>query len=251
MKCKTFKGKKQSSQSYFTFEGRYDDDYSLFLNEKVTQYNQIYDIQYGESFLVEDFPVAYHLLTYEDVQKEEDKSEEDDQFVFDDSTNHFKVSGKKWGKSFGSYLKDANEKIQKDSFIVTPKEAKSIENAIIQCEEYYDEYGKRESDPDPHFCNFEDEGTSLDDIKEYLRSNYEDFNMGKEVPYLKKQFKKQARSSLNNQLKTPYSYGYLYTLAIINLVVQIVGALFLAGSAVLGVLFGGNSDGDNSEKEGA
>lgn len=227
------------------------DDYYPLLEEKVVGFGQTFAFHYGEDYIIHDFPVAYHILTYGEIQDEKDKADDERpiNLAFEDSTNHFKVKGKSWGKSYGNYLK----KYMKDqeNFIITPKEPTSLVNAITQCEQYYEIQERDEREPDPNYCQFyNEEGTSFSDIKEYLRSKYEDYNLGKEVPYIKKHYKKEARKTLNNQIKTPGGYQYLYTIAIINLIVQIVGFLFIAGSAVLGFIFGG-SGGDNSEKEGA
>lgn len=242
MKCKSFKEDKQSGTSSYdlTEEYFYDEeieDLKPLLTEKVENNYPEYELQYEEDYTIEDFPVAYHLMTYNDYLKELQKDDDELKFSFDDSTKHFKVKGKKWAKAYVNYYKKVQDEIQDSSFSIILKEPKSLEEASKQCDDY---------DEDSTIAHICDDYVNFEDIKDYLRSNYIDFNLGKEVPYIKSHYKKESLSDLNNQLKTSRSYIYLYNIALINLIIQIGGTLFWISATVLGLLC--HSD-DNSEKE--
>lgn len=248
IKCANINGKK-----FTNCEITYGLDDNLFLNEKIVvgSYYSVQDLKNSDkvssaNYLVSNFPFAYKKLTYEDIQdilkQQEDSSVDYDEckhnaFSFEDSSNKFKVSGKKYAKARLSETKKYFSEPSEDYVNMAPSKPKNYEDYEKKCEEYNgnsgDENEKQESDD--IVCK---EDISISRVWEYVQDRYKDGNKGKIAPSIKKYYMRNARSENNNLYRND---NFLYTIALINLILQIVAILFWACGRFLDLLLGGRS----------
>lgn len=178
---------------------------------------------------VDDFPIAYKKL---DPTKINDEDLDDEDFGYENSDNEYKVNGETLAKAYFKDVKKAYANPDKNSLIIVPKEPKNIKEVESMCD--------NEDDCEP---------ASLYGIYKMIDKYYDDSNKGKIPPSVKKSQRNIQRSLLNSVVESDYSrFNILYTIAIINLIIQIIGILFWAG----GIFFGlkSNGSGDKTASEG-
>ena len=92
-------------------------------------------------------------------------------------------------------------------------------------------------------------GTNFNQLATYLNYFYKDSNKGKVPPPVTKYYKSNTRSTLNQAADDISYFTNLYTIAIINLIIQIFGILFWACGRFLGFILGGSDNKTVSEGE--
>lgn len=188
---------------------------------------------------VSDFPVAYVKLSAGETEREDIF---EDYYGYEKDSKHYKVSGTKFAKA---WLKDLQKYYKSPSkyedFILVPQKPKNYNDYERMCHVENKRKGKLlESDSEDDFeCN---DDASFDDIESILMYNYKDGNKGKIAPAVKKYYRNRVRSDLNGYPKDSRAFTFLYTVALINLIVQICGILFWAAGRFLGLVLGGGSD---------
>lgn len=230
------------------FETKLPGDYSrtkyLTLDETIVTgtYYSAKDAEEKEinvDYDVSDFPVAYVKLSAGEAERE-DIFEKD--YGYEKDSKHYKVSGTKFAKAL---LKDFQKAYKSPSkygnFILVPQKPKNYNDYERMCHVENKRKGKLlESDSEDDFeCN---DDASFYNIASILMYNYKDGNKGKIAPAVKKYYRNSARSDLNGYPKDSYAFTFLYTVALINLIVQICGILFWAAGRFLGLVLGGGSD---------
>ena len=95
---------------------------------------------------------------------------------------------------------------------------------------------KTKKDYDDDECYTSTGEEMIDEINSY----YKDFNKGKSCSAAKKFYDGVERSRLNKWYEEESVLGFLYTIAIINLIVQIFGILLWACGRFLGMIIGGS-----------
>lgn len=193
-------------------------------NEEATKQEIYVDYQ------VSEFPVAYKKLNSDENQR----IENGEHISISDSTNKFRVSGKQFLEYRYEILKEDEKRLNEDYYTMALYKPSSYSDYEEKCEEATPTDKK-----EYHICS--------DSIYIYYRDiasvcirNSKDYNKGVVPSFIKKHYYSEARKNLNDIFANPY---YLYSFALINLIIQICGILLWACGRFLGlILEGGNKD---------
>lgn len=228
-----------TGDSYGCGEKYYESDVSNPISEKIVvgKYypeKKINSDGISANYTVDKFPFAFKTLPFDQFNESSLYNA-----VADDSSRHYKVSAKKWAKAYAeemsSVLDTENELYQKEgTFFITPGEPKDYADVIKQCNDYWNKY---DDDDGSNICN---QQTFLA-ISKFLRDHYDDYNKGKVAPY----FKKYYGDKIKDDYKKLSKYPGLYSVALMNLIIQIFGIVFCA----VGLFVPSNQDKMMSEGE--
>lgn len=205
------------------------------------------------NYLVNNFPFAFKLL--QEYKEFKDVSRP----LAEDSSNHYKVSAKKWIKALTDYYSqdfDTEDKLRKQLYYAVPSKPSNYNDAINKCEQFLIDKKKKidegieRGEFDNYFCI---NGTSseLQIYKDYLTESdvatlihyySTDYNSGKIHQFFKNHLKSEAKEYMNS-LST---YPGLYEVALINLIIQIFGIIFWA----CGTFIPTNDNNDEMPSEG-
>ena len=195
----------------------------VFLNEKILVGS--YDKRDTDEYIVEDFPFAYKLLEPKDIDNDEESDMYNEKYLYEESSNHFKVSGKKIAKAYFNLKKKEYSNPDSDYVYIAPSEPKDMK----------DYYNKCPDGEDNEFCG----QMYINYILRYIQKNYKDDYKGKTSPAVKKYYNKEERKILSEKYRDP---DFLYPIALINLIIQIISILLWACGRFLGLILGGGSD---------
>lgn len=230
--CKVFKGKKEKGD-YFNVDSDYipkiDNEYIVagsYISDKEVDYS------------VESFPICYRKLGAEE-EINEDGYEKD--------TNHYKYSAKKLVKTNFNRFKSERSDTD-DQYIYFPHKPKNYEEYYERCLARDEEYGRKknnfkkikedEDEEDENTCEYKSVSFYLNEIEK----NYKDSNKGKHTSRYRKYYNGKVRSAYTHWYIDEDAEGFLYVIALINLIIQIFGILFWACGRFLGMLGGGGAD---------
>lgn len=175
-------------------------------------------------YYIQNFPIAYRLLNYTESQDYMVSS-------FEDSTNHYRISGKQCAKAYSSDTKRFRPDKYSD-FYLSPEKLNNVGDLIRVCIE-----------PEAETCPYTQFGEVVNDIQ----SKYENSNRGDYAPFVKKYYDGHSRTVLFTIWEDPFT---LYTLAIINIIAQSLGIIIWIVGRILGFFFDIEKE-DNSEEERA
>lgn len=219
VKCKNMKTYKIYNEE-FEFPDSIGDNRN-FLNENIVV-GQYYSEKQREEegidvdYEVNRFPKNFRLLYNGQFQ--------DSEFV-DDSSNHYKISGKKWVKA--NYKSVIEQKTRKDRFFLAPYKIKNYHDYVFNQAGY---------DGDSDY--FSENEKQFSDIKTTLQYYSKDSKKGIVIPGIKNYYKQERK----NSSKRVYYNNDLYQIALINMIIQIFGILFWAVGKFI-------PNGESNEKE--
>lgn len=174
------------------------------------------------NYQIQDFPIAYRLLNYEE-------SQDIDLTSFEDSTNHYRISGKECAKAYSTDVKKFVPD-QYSDFYLAPEELKGVDDLIRVCIE-----------PEGDMCPYTQFGKTVSEIQ----SRYEYSNKGEYAPFIQKHYDKQSSDILLDIWDDPFT---LYILACINMAAQSLGIVIWILGRILGFFYDFDED-DKSDEE--
>lgn len=253
IKCKKMNTYKEyehgkTKQPFDNFEKLYD----YYLNEKIVvgdclSYKQANDKELDNViYTVSSFPINFKLISNDQFANL--KSNKNAIGAVTDSSNHYKISGKKWAKAnYKQDKKKYDELFQDNHFILVPYKIKNFHDYIYHRTAYTNKqyYGTT-------FFFDEDYSTSFEDVESEIDYYYKYSNKGKVSPCAKKYYRsifkdQNSISAIYSTIDDASPNNDLYQMALINMISQIVGIIFWACGKFIPA--GGNNDASqNSEK---
>ena len=204
------------NNDYYFFE-KYP---KFFLNENIVvgsylSYKQQDDSGIEADYEVENFPASFAILPTGSFGSSITKK------TTEDSTNHYKVSGKKWAKAIYEEKKDAV--IYLNQFTLVPHKMKNYHEYEFKSGSYK---GEKYESGTYFYSDYQFNDGFLVGSFEY---NYKDSNKGKVLPHIKKHSKRFINEYLSPSKVLNNTNSDLYQFALMNMIIQIFAILFWVG----------------------
>ena len=220
------------------------------LTEKIVVGNYVDNLDDGgprADYEVSNFPFAYAILNELEYNAASGSQ-------FEDSSRHFKVSGKTAVKAAYNSAKKRVSKVDKySSFYVAKSEVGDFDDYLRQCGKVEEKSKeeilngtakyrlKKEDEEDDDFCICSGSQVSFDQVYRIIAMNYKGFNKGELPSSVKKYVTNYMRSEIKDcwvVASDDENLTYLlYPLALSQLIIQICGILFCVGGGLIGVFF--------------